>query len=164
MFWIATAISGSYGGFSALARVRRHPSRFRCAVTINGVSDIPHLGTSADFADAKNAAETFSELIGDLKTEREKLIEVSPAYHLAEIDTPILVVYGDKDRRVDPDNAHRLLLLLELYGKEHQGLLIPGASHSPTREQWIDTAPYLRAFLAKYLETDALLPPGKQQP
>ena len=36
-------VGGSYGGFSSFASVIRHEDRYRCAVSINGVSDIPLL-------------------------------------------------------------------------------------------------------------------------
>lgn len=144
-------VGGSYGGFSALASLIRHPGRYRCAVTLNGVSDIPLLYDSSDFADSKRAMEFYEEFVGDLETERAKLIEISPAYHASKIDAPVLVVYGTEDRRVDPDHAHRLILMLELYGKEHQEITVQGAEHSFDRAEFIVVARALRRFLTTHL-------------
>jgi dipeptidyl aminopeptidase/acylaminoacyl peptidase len=144
-------LGGSYGGFSATASIVRHRDRYRCAVSINGVSDVPLLYESSDFADLKGVIEFYDEFVGDLETERDKLIGISPAYHVAQIESPILLVYGDRDRRVDPDHSNRLALMLDLYGKEYEEVIVKGGHHSFDRDQWIDVAPKLRRFLTHHL-------------
>jgi dipeptidyl aminopeptidase/acylaminoacyl peptidase len=144
-------VGGSYGGFSAIASVIRHKNRYRCAVTINGVSDVPLLYESSDSADSKPALAFFEEFVGNLETEREMLIEISPAYHTREIDSPVLLVYGDRDRRVDPDHSHRLALMLRLHGLEYEEIIVAKGHHSFTSEQWIEVAPALRRFLTKHM-------------
>lgn len=142
---------GSYGGFSALASVIRHRDRYRCAISFNGVTDIPFLGISSDYSDSKAAMKSFEQRIGNLETERDKLIEASPAYHVEALNVPILIAYGTDDRRVDPDHAHRMLLMLDLYGKPHRYLEIEGAEHSPNRDEWIIYARAVRRFLSEHL-------------
>lgn len=144
-------IGGSYGGFSALASVVRHRDRYRCAVSFNGVSDVPLLYDSSDMADSRSTMAFYEEFVGDLETEREKLIAVSPAYHVASIGAPLLIIYGTFDRRVDPDHSHRMLLMLELYGREHQALEIEGAGHSLDRDEGVIHARAIRRFLSGYL-------------
>lgn len=145
-------IGGSYGGFSALVSVIRHKDRYRCAATINGVSDIPLLYDSSDFADSKRALEFLEEFIGDLETERHKLIEVSPAYHMESVTSPVLIIQGTADRRVDPDHAHRLILMLELYGKEYDSMFVKDGEHSFDRDEWILVVRKLRHFLTTHLQ------------
>ena len=130
-------IGTSYGGFSALASVVRHKDRYRCAISINGASDIPLLYDSSDMGDSKRVMEFYEEYVGDLETEREKLVAVSPAYAVAGIEAPVFMIYGTEDRRVDPDHSHRMLLMLETYGKEHDSLAIEKMRHSPRRLEWI---------------------------
>ncbi len=142
---------GSYGGFSAVASVVRHKDRYRCAISVNGVSDIPLLYDSSDMADSKRVMAFYEEFVGDLETERENLIAVSPAYHVAEIETPIFMIYGTADRRVDPDHSHRMLLMLETYGKEHDSMELEGMTHSPTRDEWVEIARAVRGYLTRYL-------------
>ena len=144
-------LGGSYGGFSALASAIRHESRYRCAGTINGVSDIPLIGESSDMADSARALARFEEVAGDLETERDKLLSISPAYHLDHVETPILVVYGDADRRVDPDHAFRVAMMLRLYGKEYEEIRVRAGAHSFTRDQWVGVLPPIRRFLTKHL-------------
>lgn len=141
----------SYGGFSAFASVIRHKERYRCAISGNGVSDIPLLADSSDTADSKSAMKYYEDYIGDLETEREKLIEVSPAYHVDAVSTPTLIIQGTEDRRVDPDNAHRMALMFELYDKPFELLEIEGGEHSPDRDEWIIVARTLRRFLTAHL-------------
>ncbi len=152
----------SYGGFSAFASVIRHEERYRCAISGNGVSDIPLQGEAADYADSKQAMEFFEDYIGDLETEREKLIEVSPAYQVDALATPTLIIQGTDDRRVDPDHAHRMALMFELYDKPFELLEIEGAEHGPERDEWIIVARTLRRFLTAHLMPEAEFVPDPQ--
>lgn len=144
-------VGGSYGGFSSFASVIRHRDRYRCAVSMNGVSDIPLLADSSDMADSKQVMRAFEERIGNLESERERLIEASPAYHVEQIEVPTLVVYGTEDRRVDPDHAHRMILMFELLQKEHESLEVEGAGHGFHRDEGIIVARTLRRFLTAHL-------------
>jgi dipeptidyl aminopeptidase/acylaminoacyl peptidase len=144
-------VGGSYGGFSALASVIRHKTRYRCVASLNGVTDVPFSFAGDDCADTEGCLEAFAEVVGDPKTERDKLIEISPAYHVDQIETPVFVIYGTEDRRVDPDHSHRLLLMLETLGKEHESLEVKGAGHSPTKREWELISIALRRFLTRYL-------------
>lgn len=144
-------VGGSYGGFSALASVIRHKTRYRCAASLNGVTDIPFSFQGDDCADAEGCLEEFAKIVGDPATERDKLIEISPAYHVDEIHTPVFVIYGTEDRRVDPDHSHRLLLMLETLGKEYESLEVKGAAHSPTKREWVLISIALRRFLTRHL-------------
>jgi dipeptidyl aminopeptidase/acylaminoacyl peptidase len=144
-------VGGSYGGFSALASVIRHKTRYRCAASLNGVTDVPFSFAGDDCADTEGCLEEFALIVGDPETELDKLIEISPAYHVDEIHTPVFVIYGTEDRRVDPDHSHRLLLMLETLGKEYESLEVKGASHSPTKKEWEFISVALRRFLTRYL-------------
>ena len=155
---------GSYGGFSALASVIRHRDRYRCAVSVNGVSDIPLLADSSDMADSKQAMKYYEDFIGDLETERDKLIEVSPAYHVDALSVPTLIIQGLDDRRVDPDHAHRMALMFELYDKPFELLEIEGGEHSPERDEWIIVARTLRRFLTAHLMPEAGFVPDPPTP
>jgi dienelactone hydrolase len=144
-------VGGSYGGFSAVTSIVRHKDRYRCAATMNGVSDIPLMFEESDCAESESCTAYWKEYIGDPETERERLVEESPVYHVRDVETPVFVIYGTKDQRVDPDHSHRLILMLETFGKEHDALELEGAGHSPTRREWVICARALRRFLTKHL-------------
>lgn len=147
-------IGGSYGGFSAITSALRQPQRFRCAATINGVTDIPLLYESSDFADVRSVLDFYEEFVGNPETERDELLDLSPVYQLERLETPLLVVYGDSDRRVDPDHAHRLLALLRLYGKDYEEIRVKDGHHSFTGDQWSGVLPAVRRFLTRHLMPD----------
>lgn len=152
-------LGGSYGGFSAITSALRDPGAFRCTGTINGVTDVPLMFESSDFADSRVALDLFEDFVGDVETERPSLEAISPVYRIDALETPLLVVYGDADRRVDPDHAHRLLALLALYDKPHREIRIAGGRHSLTRDQWVDLLPRIRAFLTDHLMPEAAFVP-----
>jgi len=145
-------VGGSYGGFAALASIVRHKERYACAISWNGVSDIPLLYDSSDIADSEIALEFYEEFVGDLETEREKLIDASPAYHVERIETPVYFIFGTEDRRVDPDHSHRMMLMLDLYDKEFESLEVKGMAHGPSRREGIIIARAMRRYVSKYLE------------
>jgi acetyl esterase/lipase len=149
----------SYGGFSALASVVRHRDRYRCAISINGVADVPLFSDSSDTGDWKLVGSFFKEYIGDLETERAKLIEISPAYHAEEIETPTQIVFGTDDRRVDPDHAHRMALMLGLHGKSHETLEIEDMDHGGDRDDLVVILRAMRRFLTTHLMPDGAFVP-----
>ncbi|HPG25398.1 MAG TPA: prolyl oligopeptidase family serine peptidase [Myxococcota bacterium] len=147
-------VGASYGGFSALASLIRFPGRYQCAVSIMGVSDLPLISDSSDTADSKRALEIDAEWIGDPETERDRLIESSPAYHADRIQQPVFLIHGTKDRRVDVDHAHRMALMLDLYGAEWEELLIEGMEHGYRRNEAVIVARSVRRFLTRHLMSD----------
>jgi dipeptidyl aminopeptidase/acylaminoacyl peptidase len=142
---------GSYGGFSALASVVRHPGRYRCAATINGVTDIPLLFETSDFSYSDKTLPIAKEQIGDVDANRRSLMDASPLYHVDEIESPVLIVYGTEDRRVDPDHAHRLIVMMDLLGKSYEATEVVGAGHSFTYAESQSVWPRLREFLTEHL-------------
>lgn len=153
-------IGGSYGGFSALASVRRHPERFRCAVSINGVTDVPMMAESSDWADSDYGLAWFEWLLGDPVRDRDDLIAISPVYGLANVRTPIMMVYGDSDRRVDPDHSERVLALLELYGIPHEEIALRDVGHVFERKDWVSILPDLLDFVERKMAPAPAQPAG----
>lgn len=152
-------IGASYGGFSALASVVRHRDRYRCAVSLNGVSDVLLQYDSSEAGDSELSVDFYKEYWGDPERDRAELIEASPAYHVDRIGVPVLVAYATKDRRVDPDNSHRMLLMLELHGKPHEYLELKGGTHHSTPDELIVFVRAARRFLSEHL-----MPEGAHEP
>ncbi|MFO0690129.1 MAG: prolyl oligopeptidase family serine peptidase [Myxococcota bacterium] len=144
----------SYGGYSALASVVRHRDRYRCAISVNGVSDWLHLFVTGDVTDHELGRKFWVRDFGDPERDRELLIRTSPAYHVDRIETPILVVYGTEDRRVDPDQAHRMLMMLELHGKPHEVLEVEEGEHGFGPDADIAVMRASRRFLSRHLFPD----------
>ncbi|MEM9174592.1 MAG: prolyl oligopeptidase family serine peptidase [Myxococcota bacterium] len=148
----ACIIGGRYGGFSAVASAIRHPKRFQCVVSINGVSDVPFMmWDGSDAASASNAKQIFRQLIGDPVEDYDHLVEISPVYNVEALEAPVLVVYGTWDIRVPRDHSHRLIAMLDLHGKEYEEMIVHREGHSFSRNGWIRTLGNLRRFLEKHL-------------
>ena len=141
----------SYGGCSALISVARSPGRYRCAASLAGPTDILLLFESSDFAETQLGRQELAEIVGDPDTERERLVSISPAYRSAEIDVPVFIAHGTHDTRVDVEHAYRMKAMLEANGRRCEWLIIDGAGHSPSREQYVDFLTMLRRFLERHL-------------
>jgi dipeptidyl aminopeptidase/acylaminoacyl peptidase len=143
----------SYGGYSALMTVARHPGRYRCAATLSGVTDIALMFNSSDWAVSEKASEKMREITGDPDADYEELRTHSPVYNLGRIRAPIFIAHGAHDRRVDVDHAYRLRAMLDLYGIRYRWKLLKDSGHGFANQDaamryYIE----LRRFLAEHLK------------
>lgn len=145
----------SYGGYSALVSAIRRPDRYRCAASLNGPTDLPLLLQSSEIAWTEEGRRALIEIVGDPHTDLEHLVEISPVYQAHRIQVPVLIAFGTEDLRVDPEHAYRLRAMLELHAKRFQWVELPGAGHSPNREQYVRFARYLRDFVRAELGRDS---------
>ncbi len=89
---------GSYGGYAALMGAAKEPSLYRCAVSLNGVTDLESLlAASRRYIGGKFS----TRFIGNLWEDRQKLRENSPINLVESIKAPILLIHGEKDRVVN---------------------------------------------------------------
>lgn len=145
-------VGESYGGYSALISTVRHPDRYRCAASLAGVTDIALLLDTADYGRSQQGREMFAQIIGDPILDHEEMNHHSPVYRVAEMKTPLLIIQGDEDVRVDLEHALRLAAMLELHSKPHELVILPGLGHdgwSRRDLQWYFHT--LRKFLDAHL-------------
>ena len=64
----------------------------------------------------------WEEALAQLKT-------VSPINHVADIQAPVLLIHGEKDRKVPVRQSERLYRDLQAAGKSCELLIVPGAGH-----------------------------------
>lgn len=97
------AIAGaSYGGYAAMMGLVREPELYRAAINWVGVTDVElmySIGWS-DFAGGLWQREGMPRMVGDPDKDRTQLRATSPLRRAAEIDRPVLMAYGGRDRRV----------------------------------------------------------------
>ncbi len=92
-------MGASYGGYSALAGATFTPELYRCAVSVNGVSDIhkmlssTKLGSSSDHWIVRH----WQQLMGESKDDKGKLKRVSPINSVEKVAAPVLIIHGDDD-------------------------------------------------------------------
>lgn len=108
-------------------RVLAMDDRIRAAVSLAGVSDV--IGNYNDRVDGMKAV--YERCIGGAPEELPEEYERRSAVCWADkINTPLLLLHGDADGRVDVSQSVRLAEELEKYGKEYKLIIYPGADHS----------------------------------
>jgi acetyl esterase/lipase len=135
------------------------------------------LGTTADDGDAKSQDEVerasdrvaavvayfppvdLREWVGDERFEAlhfdPKLAEsVSPLLHVTPDDAPTLLVHGDEDGLVTPDNSQRIAKTFEEKHVPHELIIIKGAGHSFPDEHGKRASKALLEWFDKYLAAD----------
>jgi dipeptidyl aminopeptidase/acylaminoacyl peptidase len=122
-------IGASYGGYSSLVSLVRWPNRFRCAVSISGVTDRILRYTASDGGRSKKGREELIEYMGDPRTQEAELVASSPLYRYREIVAPVMLVHGTEDWRVDYEHSLRLDRMLRLAGRAPVFLTQHGEGH-----------------------------------
>ncbi|GAA4749369.1 S9 family peptidase [Sphingomonas daechungensis] len=95
-------IGASYGGYAAMRGAQRDGSRYRCAVSYAGVSDLNVMLKYDRSMMGKGMVEYWKARAADLDA-------VSPRYHAASFGAPILIAHGVEDKRV-PVKQSRMLV------------------------------------------------------
>lgn len=145
-------LGSSYGGYSALVSVLRWPDRFRCAVSIAGISDRLLVFTASDSGRSAQSRTELERIMGNPATQQEQLMAVSPLYHYHQLTTPLMLVHGVEDMRVDFEHARRLERMLALDGRAPILLSLADEGHGITGTDnrvsaWSGIAGFLRAHL-----------------
>lgn len=145
----------SYGGYSALVSALRWPERFKCVVSIAGVSDRLLAFTASDSARTQRGREQLLKLMGDPRTDMQALQEVSPLYRYEALTGPIMLIHGREDLRVDFEHTRRLVRMLNLAGRPPVVMAFPGEGHGLSNPAALDIAwTGIAGFLARHLRSE----------
>jgi dipeptidyl aminopeptidase/acylaminoacyl peptidase len=146
-------LGGSYGGYATLAGVTFTPDVYAAAVDIVGPSNLITLLESIP-PYWEPIRKLFYERMGDPNTAQGKalLTERSPLTYANKITTPLLVVQGANDPRVNKREADQIVIALRDRGYPVEYLLAPDEGHGFARPV-NNMALYMTAekFLAKHL-------------
>jgi len=149
-------LGASYGGYSALISAVRWPGRFRCAISIAGVSDMPLLFTASDSARNEKTQSELERLLGNPRTDLAVMEKYSPLYRSGELTLPVMLVHGWEDVRVDFEHTSRLVRMLNLRGHPPTLLAIPDMGHGVGDAS---TAVYVWEGIAGFLQQHLGLQP-----
>ncbi len=145
-------VGASYGGYAALAGAAFTPDLYACAVSVNGIADIPQL---AGFirergGDDSQAYRSFRDLIGNPSD--QDLIAFSPSQSIETIRAPILLIHAANDTVVPPSQSRNFAELLKRKGKHYQLIELPGEDHwLSTGASRLTVLQALDDFLAEHL-------------
>lgn len=144
-------VGASFGGYAALMGVVEEPALYRCAVSLNGVSDLPDLVNLRGryFVGARRS---LVRRIGGLWADRARLATHSPARRASEITAPVLLLHASDDEIVPPAQSRKMADALQAAGKASRYVPLQeedhGLTHGPTRLQFFRE---LEQFLATHL-------------
>jgi dipeptidyl aminopeptidase/acylaminoacyl peptidase len=147
-------VGASYGGYAALTGAALHPEAYRCAASVNGISDVGlFLGeTIHSYGRDSDSIDYWRESIGDVRSDAALIAAVSPARRAAEVRGPILLVAAEEDTTVPFEQSVTMRKALTAAGKSVEMVSLPGDDHylstSATRTKMLES---LDAFLAKNL-------------
>ena len=138
---------GSYGGFATLVCVTTMPDRWRCAVDVFGVANLVTMIENAQ----PNWRRFLTRWIGDLATDRAKLVERSPITHIDNVRCPMLVIQGANDPRVPKDESDQVVERLRARGQRVEYLVFDDEGHGFTKRANADAA---HARIVEFLDTE----------
>lgn len=153
----ACIMGASYGGYSTLMGLIKDPSLYQCGVAAFAVADL-ELHVKGDFwvdDDIGKSSRNYGyrETIGDAATDREMLRANSPVLQAARIKAPLMLAFGERDRRVPLAHGERMRDALVAAGQKPEWVVYPGEGHGfgiPANR--VDYYKRVEAFLAKYLQ------------
>lgn len=147
-------VGGSYGGYAALAGATLTPTRYRCAVSVAGVSDLNQMldDITRRFRSGASVIDWWTDSIGDRVEDRESIRAVSPINLVDQVQAPILLIHGTDDTVVPIDHSRRMDRALRAAGKNVRFVELRGDDHwlsdAPTRIQMLRE---IETFLAQNL-------------
>ena len=146
-------VGASYGGYAALAGAALTPDLYACAVSINGVSDLPDM---LMYYQSRGGAE--SDARAYLKQEigpptDPKVGAASPVNAAADIKAPILLLHAVDDTVVPFGQSQQMADTLARRGKPVSVIKLAGEDHwlsrGATRTEVLEDT---ESFLRKYLQ------------
>ena len=153
----ACIVGGSYGGYSTLMGLIRHPELYRCGSAWVAVTD-PFLYLDGSWwvrDDISNSGRRYSlpQTVGDIEKDREMLLENSPVAQAARITRPLQLVWGSEDLRVPITHGKRLRDAMQKAGREPEWIVYDGEAHGWRKtEHRVDFAKKLEVFLSRHLQ------------
>ncbi len=139
----------SFAGYTALIGTIANPGLYRCAVSVNGISDLSDfLATYRRYG----SSSLFSRAIGRLKADGDVLARNSPARRVAEVSAPVLLMHGSLDRTVRTTQSRDMARALSGAGKSVRYIELEGEEHELTRtDTRLQAFREIDAFLAEHL-------------
>ena len=142
----------SYGGYATLAGVTFTPDLYAAAVNYVGVSNLfTFMNTIPPYW--KPLLPKFYEMVGNPERDKERLTRTSPALNADKIKTPLLVVQGARDPRVNKAESDQMVAALKARGIDVPYMVKENEGHGfRNEENQYEFYGAMESFLAKHLK------------
>ena len=143
----AAALGASYGGYMMNWIEGNWPDAFKCIVNHDGVFDNRSMAYSTEelwFDEWEHKGTQFDQ--------PQNYEKHNPVNHLLKWKTPMLVIHGEKDYRIPPEQGIAAFTALQRRGIPSQLLIFPDENHWVLKPQnsvqWHDT---VQAWLKRWI-------------
>jgi dipeptidyl aminopeptidase/acylaminoacyl peptidase len=142
----------SYGGYATLAGVTFTPDLYAAAVNYVGVSNLfTFMNTIPPYW--RPELPKFYEMVGDPEKDKERMTRTSPALNADKIKTPLMVVQGARDPRVNKAESDQMVLALQKRGVDVPYIVKDNEGHGfRNEENQYEFYGAMEAFLGKHLK------------
>lgn len=142
---------GSYGGYATLAGVTFTPDLYCCAIDYVGVSNLfTFMNTIPPYW--KPYLDMMYEMVGDPEKDVDQMRAASPVFHVDKIMTPLFVVQGANDPRVNIDESDQIVRSLRERNIDVPYLVKYNEGHGfHNEENRFEMYKATLGFLSKYL-------------
>jgi dipeptidyl aminopeptidase/acylaminoacyl peptidase len=136
-------VGASYGGYAALAGATLTPTRYACAVSVNGLTDPEKLFIDANWDQRSMIAKWWRRSMGD---DVKRVRAISPSENVEPVRVPILLIHGDQDSVVPVESSRGYNDKLLRAGKDVRYVELKGDDH------WLSSAP-TRTLMLREIES-----------
>jgi dipeptidyl aminopeptidase/acylaminoacyl peptidase len=153
----ACIAGASYGGYSTLMGLVRHPELYRCGVAWLAVTDLDLYVTGSWRVEDDIASvwrqQTIPELVGDAQNDAAMLAANSPVLLADKIKAPVFLAFGEADQRVPLAHGERMRAAMKKAGNSPEWVTYDGEGHGwYLLKNKVDFAQRMERFLARHLQ------------
>jgi dienelactone hydrolase len=144
----------SYGGYATLAGVTFTPDLYAAAVNYVGVSNLfTFMNTIPPYW--KPLLPKLQDMVGHPERDKERLTRTSPALNAEKIKTPLMVVQGARDPRVNKAESDQMVEALRKRGVDVPYMVKDNEGHGfRNEENQYEFYGAMEQFLGKHLKPE----------
>jgi len=144
-------VGASYGGYAALAGPTLDRGVYRCAVSVNGVTDLRSLVAYSSNRSGATTRRYWNRFMGAEGRNDETLDRLSPLHLASQADAPILLIHGKDDTVVPVEQSRRMAEALAKAGRPHELVIHKGEDHWLSRgDSRLQTLEATMTFIEKH--------------
>lgn len=141
-------MGGSAGGYTVLNSLVTKPGVYKAGICLYGISDLFALEQETHKFEARYNDSMFGALPDAADIWRAR----SPLFHADAIRDPLLILQGDEDKVVPPNQSEKLVAALKRRGVPHEYHVFAGEGHGFRKPETIQTMyTAIEAFLRQYV-------------